>query len=587
MLYCPNSNVVLMLRGVVPFGEKAALAAAAGARGIIFVDHNSDSEMIAPQLEEGRDPAALTHVPAIFLAKADGDRLRALVRTYQTVRDQHLLQTLRDIPVGSVCTAEDPMHLQVHWWDLSTGWAARRIQNQWRRVTNLKRSGWLVAEKTVLLRQGVELNSPKVGMLKPGDMIEVLEWRAVDGVMCVQCARGWASLRTRSKGTTLLKQVVISELLDDIDLDGDGQISKIEAKQYMFKNGLRIKPLELDMMWSILDVDCSGSLDVHEFPALLNVTAQLQQGMKMGHALRLLKEKTPTQDGLVKTDDNDTIAELFEAMDLDGDGLVSKTETVEYMCNNGISIEKQALDVLWSLVDADGNGCVDVYEIPALLEAIRGLKRGINPAKVLRLMKEKIATQDGLVNNNEGDAIAMLFKEMDLNGDGQISKTEVIAHSAKNGIMLQGRHLDLLWSVIDRDGDGSVDIYELPMILDILDHLKLGMKPVEALRLLKQKTSLLASQWEPTNEGDNDGVGLTNQPSCGWYITLFPVLLREGADLSSPKAGYLRQGQRVEFFEQCCVDETVRLQCSRGWGSLISQNGTALLEKVSTRRSRA
>jgi Ca2+-binding EF-hand superfamily protein len=581
---CPNSNVVLILRGVVPFSQKAALAAAAGARGVIFVDHDSSSEMIAPQLGDGRDPAALSHVPAIFIAKADGDRLRALVQTYQTVRDQHLLQTLRDVAIGSVCTAEDPMHLQVHWWDLSTAWAARRIQNQWRRATTLKRSGWLVAEKTVLLRQGARVNSAKVGMLKVGDMIEVLEWRAVDGVMRVRCARGWASLRS-SNGTTLLKQVVISELLDDIDLDGDGQISKIEAKQYMFKTGLRIGPLELDMMWSVLDTDCNGSVDVHELPALLDVTAQLQQGMKVGHALRLLKEKTTTQDKLVKTDDNDTITNLFEGMDLDGDGLISKTETIQYMSKNGISIEQQALDVLWSLVDADGNGSVDVYEIPALLEAISGLAHGMKPAQVLRSMKEKTATRGGLVNNDDGDAIATLFEEMDMDGDGQISKTEIIAHMAKKGIVVQGRDLDLLWSVVDKDGDGSVDVYELPMLMDILDHLKLGMKPVEALRLLRQKSSLLASQWEPTSDGNTDGVGLPSEPPCGWYITLFPVLLRQGADLSSPTSGKLRQGQRLEFFGRCCVDGAVRLQCSRGWASFISKNGTVLLEEVCPRRS--
>jgi hypothetical protein len=120
--------VAVIQRGAVSFGEKAELAMAAGAIGVIFV--NDDSEMVAPQLEEWRDLASFASVPSICLTKSDGDQLSALLRSHEEACGLH---------AGGGYGQGVSQHVHVRWWDLTAGWAARRIQKQWRHRVESRR----------------------------------------------------------------------------------------------------------------------------------------------------------------------------------------------------------------------------------------------------------------------------------------------------------------------------------------------------------------------------------------------------------------------------------------------------------------
>lgn len=136
-------NVALIQRGGVSFGDKAALAVAAGAVGIIFV--NDSGEMIAPQLEQGRDPAELSHVPAICITKLVGERLSKLLQSHQI---------LRNLPNGSgYDPACDNAHVHIRWWDITSGWAARRIQKQWKRAVAQRQIERRILEQNALIAE--------------------------------------------------------------------------------------------------------------------------------------------------------------------------------------------------------------------------------------------------------------------------------------------------------------------------------------------------------------------------------------------------------------------------------------------------
>eukprot|EP01043_Picozoa_sp_COSAG02_P060434 COSAG02_NODE_7898_length_2799_cov_2.162593_1_plen_316_part_00 len=133
--------MALIQRGGVSFGDKAALAAAAGAAGIIFV--NDDGEMLSPQLEQSRDPAEFSHVPTICVTKLVGERLGKMLRSHQI---------LRNLSDGSGYAPGDAK-LHVRWWDITSGWAARRIQKQWRRAVAQRQIERRILEQNALIAE--------------------------------------------------------------------------------------------------------------------------------------------------------------------------------------------------------------------------------------------------------------------------------------------------------------------------------------------------------------------------------------------------------------------------------------------------
>ena len=74
------------------------------------------------------------------------------------------------------------------------------------------------------------------------------------------------------------------------DADGDGGISKEETMKYLKSQGVELDDVALDMMWQLVDLDGNGTVDMEEFKLLRFVIRKLLDGMKMGHALRLLRE---------------------------------------------------------------------------------------------------------------------------------------------------------------------------------------------------------------------------------------------------------------------------------------------------------
>jgi hypothetical protein len=143
-----RSNVAMIRTGGgVSVGDKAAQAVAAGVVGIIFVNAGG-SEMIAPQLEKGRDPSALSHVPAICITTRVGEQLDKLLHSHQI---------LNDLPAGSGY-APGENAIRIRWWDIAVGWSARRIQKRWKwLLSQRKLQGRLLQQDALLAEQANRL----------------------------------------------------------------------------------------------------------------------------------------------------------------------------------------------------------------------------------------------------------------------------------------------------------------------------------------------------------------------------------------------------------------------------------------------
>ena len=82
---------------------------------------------------------------------------------------------------------------------------------------------------------------------------------------------------------------VMAGLFAEVDTSGDGQLSKQEAMDYIRSKGFDLPDVQFDMMWVLIDTDGNGTVDSDEFPILVDVVNELEQGLPMGRALRLLK----------------------------------------------------------------------------------------------------------------------------------------------------------------------------------------------------------------------------------------------------------------------------------------------------------
>ncbi len=83
--------------------------------------------------------------------------------------------------------------------------------------------------------------------------------------------------------------------------------------------------------------------------------------------------------------------EDFEALSItieDHDGGFSKQETKEYLLSLGLELQDIELDMMWNIVDEDGNGTISKPEFLRLRFVIEKLKEGVKMGRALRLLDE-------------------------------------------------------------------------------------------------------------------------------------------------------------------------------------------------------
>eukprot|EP00752_Nemacystus_decipiens_P005237 g4753.t1 len=232
-------------------------------------------------------------------------------------------------------------------------------------------------------------------------------------------------------------------------------------------------------------------LGVHEVQAS-QADEELGESVSGGHL---------SQDVLM-----DRVAMLFQEADTDGNGTLSRAEFQQVFEMFGADIGLTTNHVLKIMAEADNNddGVIEYKEfLPAAIEMIQAIMatEQYSENKVIRKKRAsaKMDVHDylmkGLPRHELEGSIQEIFRGADGDGSGALDRGEFIRCLKESGLGFTRRELNLILTLIDKNGDGLIDYQEfLPvcfsMMVEILSD-KVQEVPEEEVALSERVYDIL------------------------------------------------------------------------------------------------
>lgn len=211
------------------------------------------------------------------------------------------------------------------------------------------------------------------------------------------------AIKSKGKSDSLLdfanrlsfkEKKVIQDLFKQIDVDGDGAISKSELGEMMKGLNINHSQKDLDAMFLQLDSDKNGSITFSEF---LNGMKYLDKTKRMGDKLQKQNSVSNFIESMEESQLKE-MEELFNLMDDNKDGVVSKREMYNLMKKMGQDPTKQEIEELFAALDINGDGVLDFKEF---MSGMKWLKKGFLMNKNIEVPNEKSASPTTNTNAEE------------------------------------------------------------------------------------------------------------------------------------------------------------------------------------------
>merc|ERR1719204_2705515 len=244
-----------------------------------------------------------------------------------------------------------------------------------------------------------------------------------------------------------------------LDANGDGQICRDELR-----SGMKLGDADLDVVFALGDLDGDGEISLGEFIRVMSpLTATA--------LARFRNTFTAIED----------VVSAFRIIDSNNGGALSKVELEAGMNSFGKKFTQLEIDSVFSLADVNSDGEINYDELVA------GLGGDYTANEIDAIFAMGDTDQDGQISFLEFSKIMLpscqealnkfwkcfrsvssvrdAFKKFDIDGDGQISRQEVMQGSSSAGLRLSSEEVDTLFILGDKDGNGQIDFSEFAQIM--------------------------------------------------------------------------------------------------------------------------
>merc|ERR1712088_954223 len=164
--------------------------------------------------------------------------------------------------------------------------------------------------------------------------------------------------------------------------------------------------------------------------------------------------------------------QMFKILDKNGDGLISQEE----MRSCGSRFNATEIEAIFAIGDTNNDGEIDLNEFvavmcPAASTVVGRLSESNNDGEIdidefIGVMCPSAAAVVFKVSQTfKGkDGAVKAFKQIDLDGDGAISKDEM-AKANIGGVKLSKTEIDAIFQLGDVDKDGAIDLEEFLAVM--------------------------------------------------------------------------------------------------------------------------
>ena len=311
-----------------------------------------------------------------------------------------------------------------------------------------------------------------------GDLFEERSSAAAQAAAAAGAAPG-SKKAARAGSKRKKKAPSLEEIFDLIDIDGDGELTKDEVLASAAALGMT--PEEAAALFDRLDVDKSGTLTRDEFRAtgfVADVASGLSGlasdallgvvGLSVGAAAATAGTEASRRRSLV-------LDEMFDKIDLNGDGELSKDEVVAAAA--ALKMTPAEAAALFDRLDVDKSGTLSRDEFASatfgedVLLGFRELSAGLSElltasafvagrAAASSSRQKSPAAVPGKEEEEDAEAKAKLptveelFDLIDLDGDGELTKDEVVASAA--ALKMAPAEAAALFDRLDVDKSGTL-----------------------------------------------------------------------------------------------------------------------------------
>jgi Ca2+-binding EF-hand superfamily protein len=247
-------------------------------------------------------------------------------------------------------------------------------------------------------------------------------------------------------------------LFNQIDLNGDGSVSKSELEQALTKAGGGTQAA--DPLYSAPDPANSGGFSAQQFGQALpgsGISHQMQAQM-IGYQAQGWPGASSTQAG------GQLAQNLFSQIDGNGGGTISKSELEQAVTKAGGT--KEGADALYAKLDPNGTGSVSQQQFAqSLFQSMphrhhhhhggaTGAASAGDGSSATDALTSLFNADGGGPGNSPTQIAQNMFAQTDLNGDGVITQSELEQSVTAAGGATAGA--DALYAKLDPNGTGSV-----------------------------------------------------------------------------------------------------------------------------------